>query len=55
MQKEIKISLEDYCKLCDVLSISPESSIDDMINKINILNKLLIEYRKKAGQLKTGE
>ena len=48
--RPIIIDFETWCKLCSVLGVLPETSINDVIKKIEIRQSLLIKYRKITNE-----
>ena len=52
---KVALSYSEWGKLCDALSVSPDTSTADLIHKAELLTRLLSEARKelyKAGLLK---
>jgi hypothetical protein len=46
----ITISIEDWCRLCDVLRIPPDTNIEDVIVKVNTWREQL-QVQQKLGEL----
>lgn len=46
--KPIVIDFETWCRLCDELGVTPETPINDVIERIKQKKELLIKYRMNS-------